>query len=434
MRFALAILLGISACSAPDERWVPIQAARSVVLVQLRPGASAEVSLHHLAEGAERITLPQPEGEVYALTYLQPIAAPAGKLTVVEDHGGHLPAADRTYLLDFRTDPAPRWSEQGAPPPAVLAIKIHELNPCPRFEAKVYKVPGTLDDGASFLVRLSEEEAFLGTEKGRFFRVSSAAATPLTGLATTTPHLAAVAAADGELWLLGKAGEVWHGTLERGFALGPPRPLRGALSLEVDASHGGAPLEIFTLTSTLGVEHFDGSRWQVLRAPSGPPPTRAVGRIAWRAPGQAVMTGAELELLLELGADGSQREVRRHLLERPTEVDAFSAVADLGSLGFLAGTRYAMLFQRDATEWRSLPQAPTTNIVNLILPLPGGALIGGRRGEFFQWVSDYGFCDVFLAPTPNDPHYALWLRQGMLMAARGDPGDELSMVLLSPLP
>lgn len=432
MRLALAITLGVSACSAPEDRWVPIQGARSVVLVELRPGASPQVSLHQLAEGAERITLEQPEGEVYALTYQQPIEAPAGKLTVVDDRGGRLPSADHSYVLDFRSGPTPRWTER-APPPSVAALKLHELNPCPRFQAKVYKVPGTLDDGASFLVRLNEEEALLGTEKGRFFRVTSAAATPLTELATTTPHLAAVASSDGELWLLGKGGAVQHGTLERGFVPGPPRPLRGALSLELDASPG-APLEIFTLTSTLGVEHFDGSRWQILRAPTGPPPTRAVGRISWRAPGQAVMTGADLELLLELGADGSQREVRRHLLERPTEVDAFSAVADLGELGVLAGTRYAMLFQRDATEWRQLPQAPTTNIVNLILPLPGGALIGGRRGEFFQWVSDYGFCEVFLAPTPNDPHYALWLRQGMLMAARGDPGDELSMVLLSPLP
>lgn len=436
MRFAsrIALAAGIAGCGAPADRWVPALNASSIVLVERRPGAAPQLSLHHLADGAERITIDQPEGEIYALAFRDRIDAPSGKLTVVDERGGHLPTADQVFLLDFGADQAQRWSPLPSPPPPIGALKIGELNPCLRFEAKVYKVPGTLNDGATFLVRLSEDEAFLGTEQGRFFRVNSASATPLTELATTTPHLAAITADDGELWLLGKNGATVHGTLERGFVPGPPRALRGALSLEVDGSHRGAPLEIFTLTTTLGVEHFDGRSWKILRAPSGPPPDRATGRIAWRGPGQAVLIGTELDLLLELGVDGSRREVRRHLLERPTEIDAFSAVADLGPFGMIAATRYSLLFQRDAQDWQAMQVAPTTNIVNLILPLPGGALLGGRRGEFFQWVGDFGYCPIFSVPVPNDPHYALWLRQGMLMAARGDPGDELSMILLSPLP
>jgi hypothetical protein len=436
VRFASALVLAasIAGCSAPSDRWIPAVNASSIVLVERRPGAAPVVSLHHLGDGAERNTIDQRDGEIYALAYRERIDAPSGKLTVVDDHGAHLPAADQVFLLDFASDQEQRWSQLPAAPQTISALKLEELNPCLRFETKVYKVPGTLNDGATFLIRLNDDEALMGTEQGRFFRVNSASATPLTELATTTPHLAAVAAADGELWLLGGNGATVHGTLEQGFVPGPPRALRGALSLEVDGSHRGSPLEIFTLTTTLGVEYFNGRSWTILRTPSGPPPNRATGRIAWRGPGEAVLIGTGLDLLLELGADGSQHEVRRRLLERPTEVDAFSAVADLGPFGVIAATRYSMLFRRDALDWQTMPVTPTTNIVNLILPLPGGALIGGRRGEFYQWAGDFGYCPVLSIPAPNDPHYALWLRQGMLMAARGDPGDEISMILLSPLP
>ncbi|MFO0722670.1 MAG: hypothetical protein U1E65_02725 [Myxococcota bacterium] len=426
----LSLLL--AACSPAAPHWLPDPEAASVLLFEVPLEGVPRVTLHHLQAGvAERLPIDRLTGTLYALSFSAPIGLPAGTLTI-DDGGGPVPEPRRTFSLDAQAGPSADWVPLTAPPPAISGLRLKELSPCIRYEQRVYRIPNTIDETVAMFTALDADRALMATDSGRFFLVGLEGATPLTGISTATPHLAGVLDDQGELWLLGAHGKVAHGSLEAGFVPGPDRILKGAVALEVDRSHRGAPFEIFTVTPTVGVEHFDGTRWTLLRAPTGLE-ERASARVAWVAPRTAVVTGSALDVLLELSPEAPPRMIQKTFPPRPAS-DAFSSVVYVDDVGGLAATRYSVLFRRESTGWEQLPDAPTTNVAMLMLPLPRGVLYGGRGGELFQWFDGFGYCPgLTRAPVPNDTREALLLHGTALFAAHGDPGDGISIVLSAPI-
>ncbi len=410
------------ACGTPTY-WLAPDTAQMVLIVDFDRAEVPTVIAHRVGEAAIKLTVPARDHKSYVLAYEVPLALPEGALTVSEA-GLALPSPDATYALE-----GGQWLPV-ALPSEVANLKIKELRPCFNFAQLRYKIPATPNEQPTLLLPLDGGDALLGTYSGRFFRLSADGPIPLTGLSTATPLLGGARAPDGELWLLGGQGRVSHGRLETGFREGPRRALQEAISLRVDTSHESAPFELFTLTATLGVEHFDGQSWTVLRAPTGPPINRSAQRLAWLRPGAAVMLGAGVDVLTEIEVGGAIREIRRPL-PVVASLDAFFAAGYVDGIGALVGSRFSVVYRR-TTQWDPLPSPPTNNTVLQIIPLKGGALIGGHTSEFFQWFDGYGHCPPMAVPVPYDVTYFALQGSNIYLAVPGNEGDDITVVYLSP--
>lgn len=422
LRPGLLLLAGAWACGTPTF-WLPANSAAMVLIVDLDRAEVPTITAHRIGEAAFKLRVAEADHRFYVLAYDTAPDLPEGPLTVSEA-GLPMPSPSATYALV-----GDQW-QPATLPSAVANLKLKELRPCFAFDQLSYQIPATTDEQPTLLLSLDGDETLLGTYSGSFFRLSPSSAIPLTELSTATPHLAGARAPDGELWLLGAQGRVVHGRLGSPFREGPPLALREGISLRVETAHESAPFELFTLTATLGVEHFDGQSWTTLRAPTGYPINRSAGRIAWLRPGAVVMLGADVDVLTEIEVGGTIREIRRPL-PVVASLDAFFAAGYVDGIGALVGSRFSVVYRRTA-QWDRLPSPPTNNTMLQIIPLKGGALLGGHTSEFFQWFDGFGHCPPMRVPVPYDVTYFVVQGENIYLVVPGNEGNDITVVYLSP--
>lgn len=416
------LIAGLWACGTPTY-WLPANTAQMVLIVDLDRAEVPTITARRVGEAAIKLSVPATGHRFYVLAYDAAPDLPEGVLTVSEA-GLTLPKPSATYTL---------MGDQWLPatlPSAVASLRLKELRPCFSFHQLSYQIPGTADEQPTLLLPLEGGETLLGTDVGNFFRLNPSGAVPLTELSTSTPHLAGARAPDGELWLLGASGRVVHGRLGSAFQEGPPRALHEGINLRVETAHESAPFELFTLTATLGVEHFDGRSWTILRAPTGRPINRSAARIAWLRPGAVVMLGADVDVLTEIEVGSPIREIRRPL-PVVASLDAFFAAGYVNGIGALVGSRFSVVYRRTA-QWDPLPSPPTNNTMLQIIPLKGGALLGGHTSEFFEWFEGFGHCPPMRVPVPYDVTFFALQGENIYLAVPGNEGNDITVVYLSP--
>ena len=166
------------------------------------------------------------------------------------------------------------WERAGALPEAArdaLTRLGFELacTPCVSFGAKTIELPTLLD--VELAVAIDERSALIATADGRFYRASPTGAEPIELLPPPLPHLAATRTEQGDILLAGGGDAIWRGHPDRL----PYTRLATTTSTEpvawIATSSGGAPLEIYTLSTTGGLHRYDGAAWTLLgRLPALP--------------------------------------------------------------------------------------------------------------------------------------------------------------------
>lgn len=390
-----------SACSADRMRWLDSGRWASIVLIQELGAAGYQAEIYSTGEEALSLELSRSPRVVYALAYQRSIG-PAGPLHVAEG-GVPLRRPDQTLRLVAAQGSASEWSALEAPPEEIAALRFEELSPCKDIEQIPLLIPGTAGELPTVLLPLNDQEALLATDAGKFFVVRSSGVRPLA-LTSTIPHYAGARGSDGAIYLFDDLIGAVRGTLEEGFRPLPPRSFATFGQLLLAPAVAPAPLELFTVTRYQAVERFDGTRWTTLRAESEPLPDGYNLSIAWLEPGRAVVTGVEpvalSSRLLEIGHDGATRAFG---VPRAVDGYRFHAVAALSTLGTergaLAGTNYGTLLERSGARWEEVPgERALARRVQHMLPLPGGALVGGQDRVFSQW---------FKGHTPDCPPITL---------------------------
>lgn len=404
LAWALAAALSGS-CSGDRVRWLPSADVATIVLIQEVAGSpryqaeilpiDAEPRLREVAAGPR---------VVFALAYAHPLSPREGRLSLSEE-GVALPLPSRTMRLVAAQGAGTEWVQLDAPPEDIRALRFAELSPCIDFRSEEASVPGTWNVAPTILLPINENEALLGTERGQFFRlqfVDVANETTLqvtdetqrasTTLTSSSPHFAGAIAPDGEMWLFDGGRGVIRGTPDAGFRPGPPRTLDHWGRLELAASPT-PPFELFALTNLRGVEHFDGTHWKTLRAPTATTiESSDLGlSIAWLEPGLAVLTDLRDHNSELLVIDSSGRTSPPEI--RPVAPGGyhFHAVGYSPYLApdhrGLAGLSNGVLFRRDQSAWAEVKgHRPIGTRTQNIIPVAGGALIGGRFRVYSQWT------------------------------------------------
>lgn len=400
-RLVLIAALLCSACSADRVRWLDSGRWASVVLIQELGAAGYQAAIYSPGDEALSLELSKSPRVVYALGYERSLG-PAGPLHVAEG-GVPLRRPDQTLRLVASQGAASEWSVLEAPPEELLALKFEELSPCLELSQTTLLIHGTGGELPTILLPLSDEEALLATDAGKFFVVRASGVRQLS-LTSTTPHYAGVRGTDGALYLFDNLIGAVRGSLEGGFRPLPPRSFATYGQLLLAPAVAPAPFELFTVTRYQAVERFDGLRWTTLRSESEPLPDGYNLSLAWIEPGRAVVTAVEptalSSRLVEIDQSGGGRAIA---VPRAVDGYRFHAVAQLNTLGTergaLAGTNYGTLLERVGARWEEVPGERTlSRRVQHMLPLPGGALVGGQDRVFSQW---------FKGHTPDCPPMTL---------------------------
>jgi hypothetical protein len=277
-----------------------------------------------------------------------------------------------------------------------------------RFELRELLFPGGNYGPAGFVIAVDDDRALMGRQTGELFEVGLDSVQLLS-----TPGISQVGAAyqapDGEIWLLGRAGQVYRGHLDRGFAPDQSRTSTvEATHVWADGSVGvNAALEIFVVSSRRRFERFDGNRWTLLDAESECPTSdlscpvladRFGQRVAWIRPGLAMALDVRPWRLLRY-ANGSVAEEH---YDDPGAGAMATTVIRIEGLGTLIGDDYGDVRRREGEAWVPYPDsafhsaASSRHIqVQAIAPYTDGFVYADGRGRISMYDPLVGFCEPF---------------------------------------
>ncbi|MFO0727872.1 MAG: hypothetical protein U1E65_29100 [Myxococcota bacterium] len=441
MRGAAIVIggLGLLGCGPDTLRVLSPAGVRSVVLVD-RPdlGGIRAQAVDLDRDPPLRASVGSGRHRYYALEYaddLLSLGLPSGPLTP-SDRGGSLPAPLRTEVLESGNSGVGSWALTTTVPAEVAELKLEERSPCAQFEPSFLALSGTSNGRPSMLIRLDASAALLGLTDGRLFRITrtSAERYPIPG--RVPPHFVGAQDASGTIWLAGTSTDTYRGTLSEGFTRLPDRHVTGDPVSALDVAHELGSTEVWVMTSSLGVERFDGQAWTVLRPPSGLPDLHGAPAIAWLEPFRAASIGPGASEILELDPRAA---VRRLDLGLPGEAssDAFMSMTWTPSFGVVAGTRNGLAYVRKSGAWVPLPLLPAAlDSVYALAELPGkGLFLGGRLGDFTQWYDGYGDCGNVSIAIGRNAQLAVSLGEDLVVASQGHTvGSEVSVVYLARRP
>ncbi|MBI2376969.1 MAG: hypothetical protein HYV07_23415 [Deltaproteobacteria bacterium] len=321
--------------------------------------------------------------EVHALWYRKELAelgVASGPLTASAE-GGRLPLPDRIEVLRNAA-----FVEIERLPDDLRDLSIAESCPClsPTIVRGEVSVAGSLLYG----VPTGGDEVVLGTSESSFL-ATAPRAIPFDA---PFPARAAAPGQRGEIWLA-NTRRIAHGVPGSALIEAPELPIEGARIAWIDASKEG-PSELFAITSSLAIAHFDGESWSVLREAPEAPEARSRPMIAWAGPGQAVAIGHSRKGLREITLGEPIRD--EYLLlndENAAAPESLYSVSWLAGFDAVLGSRYGRVAFKKQGVWTLLPHPPDDARVEGLAGLEGGGIwSGGQRGRFNQWFEGYGFC------------------------------------------
>lgn len=418
MRAALFLV----ACTPRIEAFsLPSTGPKAVILVTI--GASGAIVTAIDPSAPWSVTVEEDARVLYALEYGDDLGA-LGFLpgTIAEEpEGRRIPAADRVLAAEIRSAGLTPWIE-GELPDEIRSLRIGTTRRCSELEVEHLYLPNSKSTDPYLGVSLDDESALVALEDGRFFRVTSTAAVPLTGISTATPRLAAFRDPRGELWLLGRNGRVARGDLERGFTEIDPLPSRGGLKyMWLEGSRdASAPFELFAVTDRMTFDRFDGEAWERLDS-DAQGYVYFLGDVVWLGPSDAIAVGVEPEEIVRY-TDG---EITR--TDLPTN-SMPASVAMIPRFGLVVADGTGRLFHLiDGAEEEIGPSPLSPYSVIMLEAYEGSILFGGGFGEVGEYIPGFGFCRP-LAPTRRHLGRVMFLRDGILMVtnrAFGDPVNEV---------
>ncbi|MFO0725418.1 MAG: hypothetical protein U1E65_16665 [Myxococcota bacterium] len=421
-------LLGLSlaGCSPRLIRWVPTPSASSLILLVYSGPELTSATAYEIDSGvALELSVPESTTKVFGVAYPEPLSGLglAPGVLSLSPVGGTLPSTPTAVALEVKDGIPGEWVPLSTSPPEITSLRFGQLTPCADFSATYIHLPGTVGASPSVMVPLGTNRALVGTNKGQFFTVADAEATPRTNLSTSTPFLGGWETEQGEIWLAGPAGRVMHGDPDRGFYAAPSMNNRELNGLAITGAPPGHPFELFVVTSSVGVEHFDGTSWRILVPPSAIPVDSTRIQVVWIGPGKAAVLGLAIPRVLEVDTAGN-RQTFDVSLNGPDSLFALSYVPGIGPM---MGTRYGILFVRNAQGWTPLEMPPSTARDDFILPygMPGGYLVGGEGGSFLQFIAGFGYCDQKRAMVGRSVDGALVVGQDLIFGVASPDAEVL---------
>ncbi len=415
----LLLALLCSACGSDQLRWLDASGTKSVLLFEFTLSGPSSGAAYEVSDAEAMVVTPSPNlRRVYALGYSVPLAElglKPGPLTLAKP-GLPPPTPATVSRLEVIGGAPAQWTDLGETPDEVRGLAVTELVKCAAFSPPTYfRLSGTEKTVPSLLLKLDESKALIANNEGKFFEVSPDSARQLTELSTSTPHDVGFRRADGEIWLAGPKGRVAQGDLVHGFVEAPALHYTKP-ALKLTGSPAGQPLELFVVTSSLAVEHFDGARWRVLVEASGPAPQPSRIGLAWIGPGKVAVIGAKTNVVWEVDLSGTITTI-----ELPVVLpDALFSIANLEGVGPVAASRYGAFFRR-SDRWNMFPMLPSLARVDVLMPIDTqGFLAGGEGGELTQWTPEAGYCPPFYSGTGGSLDLGVTLGRDLVLAVNAD--------------
>lgn len=432
MRSALWLLLLAAGCAR--ETTVILEARDAPTMIVIDEASRLE-AIDLGAGGALRLELDEGAHRLTALGYHETLAElglRAGPLTA-SDRGGLLPAPFRADALEVNLHRSSGWARLDPIPAQLSALRVAERSPCFSLEATVEIVPGSVDREITVLAPLDAHTALLGLGDGRFFRVRRGALEPVALPGAPIPHLAAALDADGQLWLVGAGAAVYRGTLEAGLLPIADRAIPEAANA-IGVSGVPGVTDTLIMTTSVGLERFDGQRWQPVRATERPPVPHGSHSVQWIAPGRFISTSPRASEVLEIDETSAVRSFDL-MLPETTSTDAVLSLGLSADFGPLVGSSNGLVFANRSGHWSQLPvRSEMIDAVYAIVPIAGrGLLLGGRRSTLDLWFEGHGDCGFVSAGLGRNTRFVVSLGAEAVAAARGaDVGEPALVSYLRP--
>lgn len=359
-----------------------------------------------------------------ALAYHETLAElglSAGELTQTE-HGGPVPPAFRADTLEIDQRRSTGWRRLESIPSELSSKQLVELSPCIQYVVTNAALPNSVDLNVTTLARLDASTALLGLSDGRFFRVRQAGVELIAMPGPPVPHRVARLDADGQLWVLAFGVGVYRGRLEQGLApLADRGIMSSARSMAVSAVPGA--VDTLVLTSSMGLERFDGTQWRMIRAPDRAIDPHGEAQVIEIGPSRFLATSPNPTELLEV--DATDQVTPIELMTVGGDADAVTALALSPELGPLAATFNGRVYARSGAGWTELPvPSQAINTIYALIPLSGrGVLAGGRRSTFTQWYSGFGDCGFVGTTLGRNTRGLVALGPDVVAAVDGDAGE-----------
>lgn len=350
---------------------------------------------------------------LWALFYDAPLSnlgLSEGRINVRED-GSPLPSPSRIRRSTFLGGELSPWEPVDDLDDQLRTLRVERASntPCALLgPERIY----TLDSHASaaFAARFDATTALIGTQDSRLYLVSLDGVSSLGRAApvdTWSGHLAS----DGTLYLGGKNGRTFSGRIDPVVSMteidqGESRDTFQWMDGPLDGD------ELFAVTSSGALEHFDGTTWSQLMAPEAEKDWRR--GVAWIGPDEALAVGLASPVVRATGGV---------LAAEPIEAgEPLVAIRHAPGLGTFAGTLGGRVFvtSGDGT-WQSLPESPIALPASAIAPFEEGIIVAGGVGFTTQWHPDYGWCEAETVTNPIVKHLVV-LEDAVVYL--GDPKQE----------
>lgn len=427
MRSALWLTLLAAGCAR--ETTIVLEASDAPTVIVIDEASRAQ-AIDLGAGGALRLELDEGSHRLTALGYHETLAElglGAGPLTI-SDRGGVLPAPFRADAVEVNLHRSSGWARLDPIPAQLRALQVAERSPCFGLEATAEVVPGSVDRVITMLAPLDERTALLGLDDGRFFYVRRGALELIALPGAPVAHLAGALDADGQLWLVGAGSGVFRGTLEAGLTRVADRSIpETAYAIAVSGAPGA--IDTLVMTASVGLERFDGQRWQQLRASQRPPASHGSHSVQWTAPGRFISTSPEASEVLEIDETSTVRAFDL-MLPETTSTDAVLSLGLSPDFGPLLGTSNGLVFANRNGHWAQLPvRSEMIDAVYAIVPIAGrGLLLGGRRSTLDLWFEGHGDCGFVSAGLGRNTRFVVNLGVDIVAAARGSDLGEPALV------
>jgi hypothetical protein len=313
--------------------------------------------------------------EMLAMTFACPLAdtglvlGAQELLEFPEYDAPRTPAPRKIAASKIEGDVQEEWRELSEPDPrmqeSLLLLNLPEDNICSRYAIPYRRFADATiqtDDRSQVVLAeaIDDHRILIGTEVGALYEISddgSYRELEDIGLAESPEALefrAAFRDPEGRMWLYAADGRVARGTIDGGFELMEETSTATGAEAALAGSAEGAPFELFAVTSSRKLAHFDGTRWRTVYQGSRLPicDLGIIGEIVmpptatWVAPGEAVVHGAgEAEGMVLRYRDGQAFE------ESFPPVAGSPASVLQTDLGTFAGTCEGDLVRRVEQTW-----------------------------------------------------------------------------------
>jgi hypothetical protein len=318
-------------------------------------------------------------------------------------------------VLDSRY--VPSWETLPTPPehlPAALGYVFTSTTPCLELDAEPL---GLSFSGDVWLLPVREEEVLASRPKGRFDLVHQDGSIEPLSSSTTAPSNSAFLGEDGELWIYGEGGRLWHTPLaalvdgNASWIREPVNPFWSACEsqrYQIDGGPSDTPEELFVTDRQGGIARFDlpSGTWSEIApqlptstrlAPSGLPscPLRRFD-LLWRSRGKLVAVRSSTQEVIDYDSSTGLT------VSRPTidgaRLGGPQVVAEVPGLGLLFGTSDYELLRRDPEgRWEVLVELSTLFErfdFGTIIPFGDNRVLWPGDGGVRVYDRDYGFCET----------------------------------------